>query len=214
MSERRSRSVLSPARLLALSKLVRALAPWASSDGSARASQPGVQRTRWVFREHPPRLEAYVYEPATRLLGSYLVAPGLHFLGPDDPRLDRFCRMLANAGFQVVAPFLPAYLKLLVNPSAADDLEIVARALLERMKAGERPTLFSISFGSGPAFEVAARLGDSIDAVVSFGGYAEFESAVRFCIDGVMKRGGAELRMPRDPLNAPARFLNLLPFID
>ncbi len=162
----------------------------------------------------PSRLEAYLYHPPGRRLGTYLVAPGLHFDGPDDPRLDRFCRVLARAGFLVVAPFLPAHLDLLVSPSASDDLELTARALAERFPDHGPPTLFSISFGSRPAFEVAARLGDAIDGVVCFGGYADFEAALRFCLDGVMRSAEGEIRLANDPLNPPALFLNLVRHLD
>src|SRR3569623_3716312 len=48
----------------------------------------------------------------------YLIAPGLHYAGPDDPRMDRFCRILAAAGHHVAAPFVPAYLAL-TPPAAA-----------------------------------------------------------------------------------------------
>jgi pimeloyl-ACP methyl ester carboxylesterase len=163
-----------------------------------------------------PRLEAYLYRSGSadrEPLGAWLVAPGLHFLGPDDPRLDRFCRVLAEAGFWVLAPFLPGYVDLLVAASAADDLELCARALLAR-RAERKLSLFSVSFGSWPALEVAARLGDAADGVVTFGGYADFDAAVRFCADGVMREDGREIRLARDPLNLPALFVNLLPFLD
>ncbi len=160
------------------------------------------------------RLEAYLYHPPRAPLGAYLIAPGLHFLGPDDPRLDRFCRVLAAAGFLVAAPFLPAYVDLHVRADAADDLELFARAFADRLPRGRRPTLFSISFGSWPAFEVAARLGDAVDGVITFGGYAEFDAAVRFCVDGVMRAPDGDVQLARDPLNAPALFLNLLPYLD
>ena len=39
-----------------------------------------------------------------------LIAPGLHYAGADDPRLDRFCRILAAAGHRVIAPFIPTSL--------------------------------------------------------------------------------------------------------
>jgi pimeloyl-ACP methyl ester carboxylesterase len=158
-------------------------------------------------------LDAYVYHPRSDVVGSYLIAPGLHFLGPDDPRLDRFCRVLARAGFRVVAPFLPSFVDLVVAPSAPDDLEACARAMFARF-SGERPALFSISFGSWPALETAARLGSEIDGVITFGGYAEFEAAVRFCVDGVMRGPeGDDVQLARDPLNSPALFLNVLPYL-
>ncbi len=206
--------------------LVRWLGPWSGDE-----IPPGVERESWVLRDgrlhghaasvaglrpsfdEPSRLEAYVYRPPGRAIGTYLVAPGLHFLGPEDPRLDRFCRVLARAGFLVVAPFVPAFVDLVVHPSAPDDLEVFARATLDRFSTGRRLAIFSISFGSWPALEVATRLGDEIDAVITFGGYAEFESAVRFCIDGIMQTREGPVKLARDPLNQPALFLNILPLL-
>ncbi len=208
--------------------LLRWLGPW-----TADSSEPsGIRRTSWILREgplaghraylagethhpdQPARLEAYEYHPRGEPVGTYLIAPGLHFLGPDDPRLDRFCRVLATAGFHVVAPFLPAYVDLRVHPAAPDDLEIVARALCARLAPDRRPTLFSISFGSWPAFEVAARLGSAVDGVITFGGYADFDAAIRFCVDGIMRSPHGDVKLARDPLNSPALFLNILPYLE
>jgi pimeloyl-ACP methyl ester carboxylesterase len=209
-----------------LAALLSGLGPWARADRLPR----GVRREQWVIRRgracgHRAHLagvpldrsassvlDAYVYHPPGRVLACFLIAPGLHFLGPDDVRLDRFCRVLARAGFRVIAPFLPAFVDLLVQPSAADDLELTARATLERF--GGPLTLFSISFGSWPAFETAARLGGEIDGLITFGGYAEFDAAARFCTDGIMRTPEGEQQLTRDPLNSPALFLNMLPHID
>lgn len=209
----------------ALTALLAWLGPWTPASAVPR----GVRRSLWTVRQGnvrgprgegvarlsgaPDRLDAYVYRPA-RPRAAYMVAPGLHFAGPDDPRLDRFCRILASAGYLVVAPFIPAYTDLRVEPEVPDDLELVVRALLERLPSGWRPTLFSISFGSWPALEVAARLGSEIDSVVTFGGYAEFEAAVRFCVDGVLRDPAGDQQLQRDPLNSPALFVNLLPFLE
>ena len=192
-------------RQLALATLLHWLGPWTASE----RVPPGIERERWTI----DGLETYLYRPPRPAIGTYVIAPGLHFLGPDDPRLDRFCRVLARAGFVVVAPFLPAFTKLTVAPSAADDQERVTRATLARFPE-HRPTLFSISFGSWPALETAARLGDAVDGVIAFGGYASFEAAVRFCIDGVMRTPAGDVQLARDPLNQPALFLNVLPHID
>jgi pimeloyl-ACP methyl ester carboxylesterase len=204
------------------------LGPWAP----ARALPQGVSRETWLLRDgelagrqgrqhgkrpspaRVTRLEAYVFQPTGAVLGTYLVTPGLHFDGPDDPRLERFCRILAHAGFRVVAPTLPTYAELIVGATAVDDLEIVARELVRRLEPGERFTLFSISFGSWPALAVAARMPEHVDAVVTFGGYADFDAAVRFCVDGVMRRPSGDVQLARDPLNQPALFLNLLPWLE
>jgi pimeloyl-ACP methyl ester carboxylesterase len=154
-----------------------------------------------------------VFHPPRERLGTFLVTPGLHFEGPDDPRLERFCRVLAHAGFRVVAPTLPAFAEQLVRDDVIDDLELVARALGRELAPGERYTMFSISFGSWPALSVAARVPEHVDAVITFGGYADFGAAVRFCVDGVMRRAEGDVQLASDPLNPPALFLNLLPWL-
>lgn len=210
----------------ALWSLLSWLGPWRGSSSWPH----GVARETWVLRDGAlpgrrgrragtpigprSRLEVEVFTPEAEPLGTYLVVPGLHFEGPHDPRLERFCRVLARSGFRVVAPTLPAYAELLVDRSAADDLELVARALVERLPTGERFTVFSISFGSWPALELAARTPDAVDAVVSFGGYFDFVSAVRFCVDGVMRTPRGDFVLARDPLNQPALFINMLPWLD
>lgn len=213
-------------RWRAFRRLVQWLSPWTP----ARALPRGVHARRWVLRDGdvpgrrgrrvqgPPRalslsrLEALVLEPEGDAIGTYLVAPGLHFDGPLDPRFERFCRILAHAGFRVVAPILPAYAELLVHPSAATDFELVARSMVSELGVS-RFTVFSISFGSWPALHAAARVPDSVDAVITFGGYAEFDAAVRFAVDGVMRRPEGNSVLARDPLNQPALFLNMLPYL-
>ncbi len=215
------------ARLVPFLRLLRWLGPWAGER-----VPPGVVRETWVVRDGAPagrraagvsprrrpgergRIECYLYRPRAEPIATFLIAPGLHFDGPDDPRLDRFCRVLAAAGFRVAAPFIPSYVDLVVEPSAPNDLEVVARALLERLGPSQHLTLFSISFGSWPAFEVAARLGDAVEGVITFGGYAQFESAIRFCVDGIMRRPEGDLQLARDPLNQPVLFLNMLPWLE
>lgn len=208
--------------------LLRWLGPWTASS----AVPEGIARAHWIVRHgqlhglraheagirpdptQPSRLDAYVYTPGRAPVGLWVVAPGLHFAGPDDPRMDRFCRVLASAGYVVVAPFLPAYVDLRVAPTAVTDLDAVLLAAIERFPELGRPSLFSISFGSFPALAVAARRPELVDGVVTFGGYAEFEATVRFCVSGIMRTTEGEVRLPRDPLNQPALFLNLLPHLD
>ncbi len=167
----------------------------------------------WRGEEPQTQLEVVRYYPMEPPKGHFIVVQGLHYQGPDDPRLDRFCRVLAGAGLMVHAPMLPSYLDLLLSPTVADDLELVTQRVCESLPRGTKPSLFSISFGSAPALEVAARMPEAIDAVVTFGGYAELDAALRFCLDGVMELDGHAVPLSRDPLNAPVLFLNLLPFL-
>lgn len=199
------------AELRDLAVLLRWLGPWAKDAVPGRVARtsravPGVERT-------------YLYAPTHRApAGAYLLAHGLHFLGPDDPRLDRFCRVLAASGLLVLAPFLPEFLGLRIGPRAADHLAAAWDELepLARSHALPPPAVLSISFGSTPAITLAARTShrDRLGALVLFGGFADFGATVRFAITGETEHDGARLRLVRDPLNSPAVFINLLPHLD
>ena len=187
--------------------LARWLGPWAGD-----AIPRGVSRSVVSLSAGERATRAYVYEPPSAARGVYVVAQGLHYEGPADARLDRFLRVLAQAGFVTVAPFLRDFNDLLIAPTTADDLAMgVAHGVaLARARGLPAPALFSVSFGSRPAIEVAASpTGDDLGALVLFGGYCDFDETVRFCVTG-RTAGGAETPLPHDPLNAPVVHLNLM----
>lgn len=164
-------------------------------------------------------MRCYLFEPLGRAAhGVLVVVPGLHYAGPDDPRLDRFCRVLASAGLAVVAPFLGDYSSLVVATTAAEDTAIATeRAIaLAYERHLPRPALFSISFGSTPAIEVAAdpRFASRIGALVIFGGFRDFHACIRFAVSGRAFDEHRELAIPHDPLNVPAVFINVAPHLD
>jgi len=176
-------------------KLARWLGPWADATKSPRVDaiedQIGGIRVRYYGKPHG---------------STYLIAPGLHYAGPDDPRMDRFCRILARAGHHVVAPFVPDYLALTPNARAIADFAKIFDAL----PPGTKPVVFSISFGSLLAFALAAERGDAIDKLVIFGGYADFHETMKFCLTGEVSTGR---QATRDPLNQPVVLMNLLEYI-
>lgn len=177
--------------------LARWLGPWANAtklpDVAWRDDDVGGMRVR-------------IYEPRRAPRATYLIAPGLHYAGADDPRLDRFCRVLAAAGHLVVAPFVPDYLALTPNDRAKRDFARAFHAL-PRWSPHSRPVVFSISFGSLLAFALAAEHGDSLDGLVLFGPYADFHATMRFCLAGEVASGRVARR---DPLNQPVIFTNLI----
>lgn len=189
-----------------MARLARWLGPWA--DEQARPEHV-ERRTVSIAPERPGDrpMQAWVFSPTRRRpIGSLLLVPGLHFRGPSDPRMERFTRIVADAGVVVLAPFLPDFLELRVEPGLLRDTERALAALeaLPHRPAG-RPGMFSISFGSLPALRVASdeahahRLG----GLVVFGGYADWNETIRFSLHGAPDR-------PHDPLNRPVVFLNLL----
>ncbi|MGE0402000.1 MAG: hypothetical protein AB7T06_35180, partial [Kofleriaceae bacterium] len=189
---------MSTARSIAT--LARWLGPWADStrapDVAIVDERVGEVRVR-IYRAHdlaPGRERA-----------AYLMAPGLHYAGPDDVRMDRFCRILAAAGHLVIAPFIPSYLALIPRRVAIEDFERVFDA--RRRWTQKKPVVFSISFGSLLAFALAAQRGDELDGLVIFGGYADFHETMTFCLTGRVSSGRDA---KRDPLNQPVVLMNLL----
>ena len=184
--------------MLRLSRLARWLGPWAS-EGKAPG---GVTRTEEIIDGSAGPIRQWIYQPK-RPTGALLLVPGLHFAGPADPRMDRFARVLANAGYWVCAPFLPTFIDMRLQPQLIDDAFAVFDALVGRADRPQgKPGVFSISFGSLPALRIAAGRPEQVGSVLMFGGYAEWKAALRFSITG-----GDDVA--HDPLNRPIVFINL-----
>lgn len=150
-----------------------------------------------------------VHGRVERAIGVFVIAPGLHFDGPADARFVRLGKVLADAGFVVVAPYLEDQMALCLRPRVADDLQAVVEATCDRFRELGRPVIFSISFGSFPAIVAAARLGDAVDGLITFGGYADFAEVALFCVDGAMRVDGELVHAPFDPTTRAALFVNL-----
>lgn len=182
--------------------LTRWLGPWARPE-----AVPDVETTRKEI-VLPSGNRALLYLPAGRVHGAYLISIGMHFNGPSDPRLDRFCRVLAAARVMTLVPVLRDYQRLRVGDSVVADLDEGLTALLARKELGaHKPAILSISFGSFPALRIAAARPDDVGALCVFGGYADFSETIRFIITGeVDGRPHGHF----DPLNYPVVFINLI----
>jgi pimeloyl-ACP methyl ester carboxylesterase len=159
-----------------------------------------------------------VYRPPRgRVRSTFLIAPGLHYAAADDPRMDRFCRILTTARHQVVVPYIPDFLALVPTERAKADFLRAFDALPRWIAgptgagAGRRPIVFSISFGSLLAFSLAAARPGAIDRVIIFGGYADLRETLQFSLTGEVAGGRAAVR---DPLNQPVVLMNLLDQLD
>lgn len=181
--------------------LARWLGPWADPTRAPDVAITDDEVDGMRVRRFAPRRG-----PIRRV---FLIAQGLHYAGADDPRLDRFCRILARAGHLVIAPYLPAYLALTPSDQAKRELAAAFHALPRW--TDRKPVVFSISFGSLLAFALAAAHPEGIERLVVFGGYADFREMMRFCLTGEIE-GGRE--GTRDPLNQPVVLMNLLHLIE
>lgn len=180
-------------------ELGRWLGPWA--DPTRR---PDAQ----VVDEDVGGMQVRIYRPLRGpLRATFLIAQGLHYACADDPRMDRFCRVLTAAGHQVVIPYIPDFLALVPSERAKHDFARAFDALPRWMAPGRRPIVFSISFGSLLAFSLAAARGGAIERLIIFGGYADLRETLRFSLTGEVAGGRAAVR---DPLNQPVVLMNLL----
>lgn len=157
-------------------------------------------------------MEMVIARPATRPSeGAVLVVPGLHFGGAQETRMRRFIAVLAHAGLTVAVPNLPDYLEQVLRPSVVEDLGVALGRFLSEpeLAGGARPAIFTISFGSWPGLEIACRpeFAHRIGGVITFGGFADWTSSLRFCV-GLDAEG--DPGRPRDPLNRPVCFMNLI----
>src|SRR5262245_18238512 len=115
------------------------LGPWSCPTRSPRVAR----RTIKLWQNAP---NSYLYVPTSRPTGSWLISPGLHWLGPDDPRLDRLAKSLANSGYVVLSSAIPDLIDLRLTTGAIEGLLVADEAL--RARTGFRPAVFSVSVGS------------------------------------------------------------------
>ncbi len=182
--------------------------------GPATSTPPGIEREAITIAHDTP-FPAYLYRRTQGpLLGAVLISPGLHFAGPEDPRFDRFSRVLARSGALVLAPFLPTYQQMDVTPAAIAELSAALDVLLAQPdRPPRKPSVFSISFGSMPALRLAGLRGSELSSAVIFGGFSGFQRTLRFALAGDQVFGG-EGRRKHDPLNSPVVVQNLLRFVE
>jgi len=177
--------------------ILRWLGPWADAT-----AMPQVRATQG---QTPIRHVRFCHEPRRRgPRPTVLLLPGMHFLGPDDPRFRRFAAVLAATGAEVIAPYLHDFLGLRLTPGL---LEEARAALVFASEQAQGPvSVMSISFGSIAAMHIAATLPERVSRVVMFGGYRNLERAFRFALGAAISGLPAEVR---DPLNGPAVLANL-----
>jgi hypothetical protein len=195
-------------RALAFKRLLQWLGPWA--DAAAAPSGVSLRVESVTRAAGEAQLRSFVYTPDdVKPIGALLVAHGLHPKGPEDPRLDRFLRILAHAGFLVAAPALPDYLQLRCDSRAADDFARAFDAFVTYPDCPvAAPGVLSISFGSYPALRLLCDVERSrrVSGGVIFGGYGDPVATLRYTIGQRPPDAPAP-----DPLSVPAVAINLVP---
>jgi pimeloyl-ACP methyl ester carboxylesterase len=163
-----------------------------------------------------PASRIRVYVPQDRAIrGALYVIPGVHHEGAADPRMVRFCSVLADAGMVVGSPFIPDLMSLSLTERAVKDTIKSVEVFLDlsEIPDGVKPGLFCISTASILGIHAASdsRIASRIGGLVLFGGFADWERSLRFMLTGEMSNGHS---VEPDPLNRTVVFLNMIPWLE
>ena len=169
----------------------------------------GVTRHEVSFEGPNGPMRAWILRPEDRApSGRLFVIHGLHFLGPEDPRLLRFLSAVAASGVEVFAPFIPTLLSLSLDEASVAETEAALRAATADPSDGPIG-LFTISFGSilGVRMMLTPEFQEKTEALMVFGGFCDWKDALRYSITDRDTRADV---VPPDPLNQPAIYMNLV----
>lgn len=114
-------------------------------------------------------------------LPGIVIVHGVHRLGIDEPRLERFSRAVAAAGFAVLTPEVRELADYHVDPASIETIGASARALRERL-GGARVGVIGMSFAGGLSLLAAAdpRYADDIGLVVAVGAHHDLARVSSF----------------------------------
>jgi dienelactone hydrolase len=143
-------------------------------------------------RLYAPRGQAAPSAPAV------VMVHGVHRLGIEEPRLQRFARAVAGAGVVVLTPEIEELSDYHVAARSIDTVGAAARALRRRV-GSERVGLMGMSFGGGVALLTAAepRFADEIAFVVAIGAHDDLARVSRFFATGETVDVGGTVRALR-----------------
>jgi hypothetical protein len=161
-------------------RLFQGLGPWTPLTTIPEAKTERCQ----VDLGSDGEMELRVWGPSRgRPRGALFVIPGLHFQGPDHPRLDRLARICARAGLLVGSPALPDFLEMRVRPRSGDHAQAAFAAFCQHPRMpNTRPGLMSVSFGAYPALRVASSDAhrERVGGILCFGGYLNWRVPIRY----------------------------------
>ncbi len=156
-----------------------------------------VQQVDWRDVDVPTRsgpVAARLYTPQGTSRGLWIVVPGLHAGGVDEPRLARLSTRLAGAGVTVLSLPLPDLRAFHIVARSTDQIEdavLWARQTPSLSAAGTPITLAGISFGGGLALAAAGRptIAGHLTRIVSFGGHGLLPRTIEYACTGRLPDG-------------------------
>lgn len=169
------------------------------------AGMQGLARTvaEWETREvaeqpltipwRGGQLPARKYLPRGTARRAFLLVPGVHASGVDEPRLIGFARDLASMGHPVVTVGPRDLARYTISPAVTDAIEDAAAWLSQQpdLAPDGRIGMMGISFAGGLSIVAAGRprLQNHVVAVLSLGGHGELLSTLRYLCTGIQVDG-------------------------
>lgn len=128
----------------------------------------------------PTRAKVYAPKGSSGLPGIVIV-PGVHHLGVDEPRLQRFARAIAAAGVVVLTPEIKELTDYQIEPQSIDTIGAAATELAKRTKR-TGVGVMGMSFAGGLALLAAANpeTNKQIAFVVAVGAHDDIRHVARF----------------------------------
>jgi dienelactone hydrolase len=171
--------------------VARTLAEWESREiVEARLTVP------WRGGELPARR----YMPVGGHGRIFLLVPGVHASGVDEPRLIGFARDLASMGHAVLTIGPPDLARYTISPATTDAIQDAALWLSQQheLSPDGRVGMMGISFAGGLSLVAAGRppLRDHVSAVLSLGGHGDLPRTLRYLCTGDQPDGSH--RPPHD----------------
>jgi len=134
-----------------------------------------------------------LYFPTRHSGRTFIVVPGVHGGGVDEPRLAQLTERLAGDGHLVLSLPLPDLRSLRIVGRSTDQLEDAVIWMTDDPILSPQGTVgvIGISFGGGLVMVAAGRpaVAERIDRVVSFGGHGDLPRVVRYLCTGVLPDG-------------------------
>jgi dienelactone hydrolase len=164
--------------------LVRTVAEWETREVAEQALT-----IPWRGGQLPARK----YLPRGAARRAFLLVPGVHASGVDEPRLIGFARDLASMGHTVVTVGPPDLARYSISPAVTDAIEDAAVWLSRQHELAPdgRIGMMGISFAGGLSIVAAARpsLEDHVVAVLSLGGHGDLPRTLRYLCTGIEANG-------------------------
>ena len=171
--------------------------------------------SRWKEVTQPPRRQSVAFKVNGRVhagdlylpadaepVAGIVLVPGAVPEGKDDPRLVAFARTLARAHFAVLAPELPGFRELRMQPTDARAVADAFAWLASRpdLAPGGRAGIGAFSYSVGPAVLAALEpdIRERVRFIVAVGGYYNLFRTVRFFTTGYFEEDGKGGRVTPD----------------